>query len=70
MNRNYRIVIQWDPSDKIYIAEVPQLKRCMAHGDTPEEAAREIQTSIEIWLENATEMGIPIPEPEIYSDAA
>lgn len=33
------------------IANVPDLKYCSAHGDTPEEAAREIRVAMELWLE-------------------
>ena len=30
----YSIVIYFDPVDKIYVASVPELQGCMAHGNT------------------------------------
>ena len=34
----YSIFMQYDPQDKIYVASVPELQGCMAHGETKEEA--------------------------------
>ena len=39
----YSVVIQYDGRDNIYVAHVPELAGCMAHGSTPEDAAREIK---------------------------
>ena len=60
----YSILIYWSDEDECYLAEVPELAGCMAHGDTPEDAAREIQTAMELWLECAIEDGDEIPEPK------
>ena len=51
----YSISIQYDNSDDIYVASVPELEGCMAHGKTPEEAAKEIQIAINGWLKVAEE---------------
>jgi predicted RNase H-like HicB family nuclease len=59
----YTIVIFFSEEDEGYIAVVPDLPRCSAFGDTPEEALKEIQIAKELWLEVAKEVGIPIPEP-------
>ena len=32
MNYRYEIIIHWDDEDNIFIAEVPELPGCMAHG--------------------------------------
>ena len=29
----YSIFMQYDPQDKIYVASVPELQGCMAHGE-------------------------------------
>jgi predicted RNase H-like HicB family nuclease len=46
-----------------WIAHVPDLRGCSAHGATPEEAMREVQIAIGLWLDVAREDGDPIPEP-------
>ena len=44
------------------IADVPGLRHCSAHGDTPEQALAEARVATELWLETARDTGIPIPE--------
>ncbi len=46
-----------------WIADVPDLEGCSAHGATPEEAMREVQIAIDLWLESAAAHGDPIPAP-------
>ena len=62
----YSVLIQYDDTDNIYVANVPELEGCMAHGDTPEEAVKEIQTAMKLWLDTANEYGDMIPEPMMY----
>jgi predicted RNase H-like HicB family nuclease len=64
----YHINVFWYPDDACWIADVPDLRPCSAHGDTPEQAVAELRTAIELWLEAAEETGQPIPEPR-YSPA-
>jgi predicted RNase H-like HicB family nuclease len=59
----YEVIIYWSKEDDAYIAEVPQLAGCAAHGDSQEEALRNAQDAIRLWLETAQEFGDPIPEP-------
>ncbi|MFM9903665.1 MAG: type II toxin-antitoxin system HicB family antitoxin [Pyrinomonadaceae bacterium] len=44
----YEIVIYWDNDDKIFVAEVPDLAGCMAHGKTRIEAAQHVSEAIEL----------------------
>ncbi|CAB1062189.1 Uncharacterized protein Ava_3322, partial [Olavius sp. associated proteobacterium Delta 1] len=37
MNR-YEIIIYWSNEDQVFVAEVPELPGCMAHGNSYEEA--------------------------------
>ena len=37
----YRIVVEFSEEDECWIARVPALPNCAAHGDTAEEAIRE-----------------------------
>ena len=59
----FEIIIYWSEEDQAYVAEVPQLMGCMAHGDTYEEALKNVHEAIELWLDTAKEFGDPIPEP-------
>jgi predicted RNase H-like HicB family nuclease len=60
---HYHINLFWSSEDDCWIADVPDLKPCSAHGDTPEEAIAHIQNAVAGWLESAREGNLPIPEP-------
>ena len=53
----------WSAEDACWIADVPGLRPCWAHGDTRSEAIANINDAIAGWLEVAEERGYPIPEP-------
>lgn len=59
----YHINVFWSVEDACWIADVPDLEFCSAHGKTPAEAVAEIQTAMEAWLEVAREEGKSIPQP-------
>lgn len=63
MNR-YVTKIYWSDEDEAFVAEIPALPGCVAHGETMEEAAREIGIACELWLESAGRHGDPIPVPD------
>ena len=63
MNR-YEIIIYWSMEDQSFVAEVPELPGCMAHGATYEEALVQVQSAMELWIETAREYNDPIPEPK------
>ena len=60
----YEIIIYWSREDDAYVAEVPELPGCMAHGSTYEEAIKNVQDAIQLWIDTAKEFGDPIPEPK------
>jgi predicted RNase H-like HicB family nuclease len=62
MNR-YEIIIFWSDEDKAYVADVPELPGCMAHGDSYESALANVKEAMRHWIETANEFGDPIPEP-------
>lgn len=68
MIEHYHINLFWSDEDGCWIADVPDLKYCSAHGETPSEAAREIQIAMALWLEVAREHGDPIPEPRYRAE--
>ena len=60
----YEIIIYWSNEDATFVAEVPELPGCMAHGDTQQDALEQVGKAIDLWLETAREFGDPIPEPK------
>ena len=64
MMSKYEIIIFWSHDDNAYIAEVPELAGCMADGPTASEAVTNVERVIQEWIETATALGRPIPEPK------
>jgi predicted RNase H-like HicB family nuclease len=60
----YEIIIYWSDEDQSFIAEVPELPGCAAHGDSPNNALDNCVQAIDLWIETATDLGRPIPEPK------
>lgn len=61
----YEIVIFWSDEDDLYIAYAPELPRCMAHGDTYQDALKNILDAMEFWIDTAKETGKPVPKPKV-----
>ena len=59
----YEVIIYWSKEDEAYIAEVPQLAGCAAHGDSQEDALRNAQDAVALWIECATKFGDSVPAP-------
>jgi len=62
--QKYEIILYWSNEDKVFVAEVPELPGCMAHGKTPEKALKNVNQAIELWIDTAREFGDRIPEPK------
>ena len=60
----YEIIIYWSDEDEAYIAEVPELPGCMAHGSSYDEVLANAKEAIQLWIDTAQEFGDPIPEPK------
>lgn len=60
----YEVIIYWSQEDAAFIAEVPELPGCSAHGDTPDKALANAQEAMDLWLDTVKEFGRPIPEPK------
>jgi len=57
-------VVQQDDGDgPYYLARVLELQGCMIHGDTPEEALREIEGVKRDWIKTNIEIGNKMPQP-------
>ena len=57
MENRYEIIIFWSNEDRAFLADVPELPGCMAHGSSHEEALRNAQEAIQLWIETAEEDG-------------
>lgn len=70
----YHINVFYSAEDNAFIADVPDLKYCSAHGPTPEKALKEVLVAIEAWLATAKAHGKRIPKPRyrpaIYAAAS
>jgi antitoxin HicB len=64
-NYNYKMIFYYDPEDKIYIVQFPELPGCLAHGETAEEALKNAYNAKDEWLESALKHKCKIPEPSL-----
>ncbi len=64
MINKYEIIIYWSDEDQAYIADVPELSGCIAHGDTYDSALANIKKAMNLWIETAKEFNDPIPAPK------
>ncbi len=60
---HYHINLFWSVEDSCWIADVPDLRPCSAHGDSKAAALANINDAITGWLEVANDRGFAIPEP-------
>ncbi len=63
MNK-YEINIFWSIEDRCFVAEVPELPGCAAHGETQEEALGNAKKAVAPWIDTANQNGRPVPEPK------
>lgn len=59
----YEVIIYRSNEDDAFVADVPELPGCMAHGPTQEDVLRNAQAAADLWLDAAKEFGHPIPAP-------
>lgn len=60
----YEIIIYWSEDDQAFVADVPELPGCMAHGSTHEEALVNAKEAMQLWIESARADGQPVPPPK------
>jgi predicted RNase H-like HicB family nuclease len=59
----YELIIYWSDKDDAFLVEVPELPGCMADGKTREEAVKNAEEVIKLWIETARSLGRKIPKP-------
>jgi predicted RNase H-like HicB family nuclease len=60
----YEVIIYWSDEDQVYVAEVPELPGCAAHGATQSAALSNAQQAIKLWIATAKEFGDVVPKPK------
>ncbi|OJZ20219.1 MAG: hypothetical protein BGP21_00815 [Thiobacillus sp. 65-29] len=64
MNPKYEIILYWSEDDQAFVAEVPELPGCMAHGDSQASALASVNEAIAFWIATAEELGRAVPAPK------
>ena len=64
----YRIVVEWSDDDQAFVARVPALPGCAAHGATAEKATREAERAAARMLDVLREDGRPLPPEDSSAD--
>jgi predicted RNase H-like HicB family nuclease len=62
---DYPILIYPNPEGG-YVAEIPQLKGCIAQGETEVECLRELDHVMNLWIETAKANNIPLPSSDNF----
>ena len=62
LTRRYKVLLEWDPQDQVWISYVPDLNYLSTYGETREEAIANTREAILGYLEAAEKEGLPIPD--------
>lgn len=60
----YELIVYWSAEDTVFVADVPELPGCMAHGATPSEAVAVARDAIALWIDTALEDDRTVSEPK------
>jgi len=63
MNADYEVIIYWSVEEPAFIAQAPELPGCMSDGATYQEALANLEVIMREWIETASELGRPLPQP-------
>jgi len=65
LSLDYPIMInkEIDDGKTYYVAEIPDLPGCGAHGETIDAAMKSLDEARQLWIEGSYEKGLDIPEP-------
>jgi len=61
----YRVVVEWSAEDEAFVARVPALPGCAAHGATPQRATREAVAAAQGILESIRAHGDSLPLADV-----
>lgn len=59
----FKVLVEWDPGDQVWVTYVPDLDWLSTYGETREEALERTREAILGYLEAAEKEGLPLPTP-------
>ena len=62
--RRFKVVLEWDPDEAVWVSYVPALNHLSTFGDTREEALAQTREAIIGYLEVALAEGISVPDAD------
>jgi len=66
--RRFKVLLEWDPDDRVWVTYVPALNHLSTFGSTREEALQQTREAIVGYLEAAAKEGIPVRHESGASD--
>lgn len=61
MIRRFRVLLEWDPSARVWVTFVPALDSLSTYGETRDEALEQTREAIVGYLEAADREGLDVP---------
>jgi len=69
VRRHFKVLVEYDPSEGVWVTSVPSVNWLSTYGDSREQALEETRDAIVGYFEAAAKAGMPVPsgdvEPEI-----
>ena len=62
MSTPFKIVLEWDAEDHVWVSNVPSLGDISTYGETVDEAVAQTREAILGYLETAAEQRLPLPD--------
>lgn len=66
METEFTVLMDYDPSGRVFVVRVPALRGVISEGRTEREALENIKDAIEEWIAARRVMSLPIPESREY----
>lgn len=66
--RRFKVLLEWDTDDEVWVTYVPTLGSLSTYGNTRDEALEQTREAILGYLEAAAKEGIPIPSAEAETE--
>ena len=63
-SRHFKVILEWDKDDSVWVTYVPALNFLSTFGETRETALEQTKDAIEGYLETARSEGVAIPQRE------